>query len=551
MADERKLHGNEKAKPKQKQINCIRVNGTEWHIDSRYEPTAILGQGAYGVVCLAKDSKSRTNVAIKRCMLAEKHYEAFARRTLREICILRHSKHPNVVSLYDVMPPLQRDQFDCVYLVMEALSQPLNKVLRAKPLRVEAIDIQIIVYQILNGLRYLHQAGIVHRDLKPSNILLDGKLGVKICDFGLARAVRASQEGREGDGSLTEYVISRHYRAPEVMTNPSHYDRKVDVWAVGCILAEFFLGRVLFKGRDCLKQLQLILQVTGTPTEEELAALHPNVAGFIRKLGPIPKADLSKLFPNADDQARDLLASMLLFSPEKRISIDQALQHPWFKLMLSDPYWLANFSDDIKKASIAPTRFDLDWDRPEISKEEIVDRLCQEVVLFRPEMRATLLSVDVLSPAPLFSPREDVLSPDEWALPSPEKSERLPTEPSKAVPIGGSNKEQKEQGVKVEVKEQMNKSEKLVPSPKEPSRVPQPPGGVKIQVEVKEHMSRSEKSESLGSEESADVHLEKLSLTISSRDDLLRGGSGVKQISVVPAIFIPLPLLNCMSRPDK
>jgi len=146
---------------------------------------------------------------------------------------------------------------------------------------------------------------------------------LKICDFGLARSIKEEME-------LSEYVVTRHYRAPEVMTNAKQYNERIDVWAVGCILAELLGRKILFPGTDYLDQLRLIIKVVGQPPREDLDLIQNHGArGYIEGLGPNKKAKWKDLFPTASDDACDLLDQMLQFNPKKRITVDEALKHDY------------------------------------------------------------------------------------------------------------------------------------------------------------------------------------------------------------------------------
>lgn len=149
---------------------------------------------------------------------------------------------------------------------------------------------QSFIYQILCGLKYIHSANVLHRDLKPGNLLVNADCELKICDFGLARGF--SMDPEENAGYMTEYVATRWYRAPEIMLSFQSYTKAsmcylpeplthrwrltclVDVWSIGCILAELLGGRPFFKGRDYVDQLNQILHYLGTPNEEKIGRAH-------------------------------------------------------------------------------------------------------------------------------------------------------------------------------------------------------------------------------------------------------------------------------------
>jgi serine/threonine protein kinase len=164
-------------------------------------------------------------------------------------------------------------------------------------------DIQLLMWQLLHGLSYLHAAGIVHRDIKPANILFSKDCTLKICDFGLAR-------GLEKNRKMTEHVVSRKYRAPEVYITPGEYTSQIDIWAAGCVLGELLSGngQALFDSSEgALSHLKVILSITGLPSREELAALSPEVRAFIETLPPVEKRKWEELVPLADPLGLDLL----------------------------------------------------------------------------------------------------------------------------------------------------------------------------------------------------------------------------------------------------
>ncbi|KAJ7780489.1 mitogen-activated protein kinase-2, partial [Mycena olivaceomarginata] len=166
-------------------------------------------------------------------------------------------------------------------------------------------------------------AGIVHRDLKPSNILLNANWDLKVCDFGLATTF---------DDALfmTQYVATRWYKAPEIMLSPGMYTKAIDIWSVGCILAELLIGRPQFTGKDYLNQLNLILNVLGTPTLDELYAITTNLS--LKYMGTLIMREgmpFGNLFPHASEDLIDFLSNTLVLNPEKPLTADNALQHPY------------------------------------------------------------------------------------------------------------------------------------------------------------------------------------------------------------------------------
>ena len=172
---------------------------------------------------------------------------------------------------------------------------------------------QYFVYQTLRALKTMHSADIVHRDLKPANLLLNANCDLKVCDFGLARSTRSTNPGGKEAGLMTEYVATRWYRAPEIMLSFKMYTKAIEVWAVGCILAELLNGRPLFPGRDYGHQLDLILDVIGTPTLEEFYGITSRRSrDYIRALPIRKRRPFTALFPKASPEAIDFLQKTLV-----------------------------------------------------------------------------------------------------------------------------------------------------------------------------------------------------------------------------------------------
>ncbi|XP_073644114.1 mitogen-activated protein kinase 11 isoform X2 [Tursiops truncatus] len=170
--------------------------------------------------------------------------------------------------------------------------------------------------------QYIHSAGIIHRDLKPSNLAVNEDCELRILDFGLAR---------QADEEMTGYVATRWYRAPEIMLNWMHYNQTVDIWSVGCIMAELLQGKALFPGNDYIDQLKRIMEVVGTPSPEVLAKISSEHARtYIQSLPHMPQKDLRSIFHGANPLAVDLLGRMLVLDSDQRVSAAEALAHAYF-----------------------------------------------------------------------------------------------------------------------------------------------------------------------------------------------------------------------------
>ncbi|KAI9216121.1 kinase-like domain-containing protein [Blastocladiella britannica] len=345
-----------------------RRDKTTFHVGDDYELLDLIGEGAYGVVCSAIHKATGRKVAIKK--IAPFDHAMFSLRTLREIKILRYFQHENIIGILDIVKPETLESFSEVYLIQELMETDMHRVIRTQELSDD--HCQYFVYQTLRALKCLHSANILHRDLKPSNLLLNSNCDLKVCDFGLARIMNIDEETNTA-GFMTEYVATRWYRAPEIMLTFKEYTHAIDVWSVGCILAEMLSGKPLFPGRDYHHQLSLILDVLGTPSLEDFNAIKSRRArDYIRSLPFKKKQPFSTLFPRANRHAVDLLERMLAFNPTKRISVDEALRHPYL-----EPY------HDPEDEPIAPPIpgwfFDFDKTKETLTKEQLKLLLFAEI----------------------------------------------------------------------------------------------------------------------------------------------------------------------------
>jgi len=351
----------------------VELNKTTWDIPKRYGNLSPVGSGAYGQVCSAEDSKSvhkdsqtgqqvRVKVAIKK--LARPFQSAIhAKRTYRELRMLKHMQHENIIGLLDVFTPATSlETFNDVYLVTHLMGADLNNIVKTQKLSDE--HVQFLVYQILRGMKYVHSAGIIHRDLKPSNIAVNEDCELKILDFGLARPT---------ENEMTGYVATRWYRAPEIMLNWMHYHQTVDMWSVGCIMAEMLTGKALFPGTDHIDQLTRILVLCGTPTEETLNKITSEEAqNYIRSLPQMERKNFSEVFRGANPLAIDLLEKTLELDADRRITAEQALAHPYLSVY-SDP------QDEPNSQPYDQTFEDLD-----LSVEQWKEYVWNEVQNFKP-----------------------------------------------------------------------------------------------------------------------------------------------------------------------
>lgn len=285
----------------------------------RYQRMDILGEGTYGVVYRAIDKQTGQIVALKKVRL-DRTEEGIPQTALREVSILQEIHHLNIVNLLDVICADGK-----LYLIFEFVDQDLKKALEKRGSPFTGMSLKRLIYQLLDGLYFCHRHRIVHRDLKPANILLTSDSTLKIADFGLARAFQVPMH------TYTHEVVTLWYRAPEILLGEKHYTPAVDMWSVGCIMAELARGKVLFRGDSEIGQIFEVFQVLGTPTETE--GSWPGVSrlpDFRDAFPRWPAQNLSGLLPDLEPEGVDLLSQMLRYNPVDRVSAKEALRHPWF-----------------------------------------------------------------------------------------------------------------------------------------------------------------------------------------------------------------------------
>lgn len=283
-----------------------------------------IDEGAFGVVQKARNKKTGEIVAIKK--IKKKYTNWDECMNLREIRSLRKLKHPNIIKLKEVFK-----QENTLYMVFEYAEKDLFKLylhnFKNTGIKMPENEIRNLIFQITKGLAHMHKNGYFHRDLKPENILVTNNGSVKIADLGLAREIRSSPP-------YTDYVSTRWYRAPEILLKSSTYNSPVDIFSLGCIMAELYLQQPLFNGNSEIDQLQKICKVLGTPGRQwQEGHKLARQLGFEFPINdPIPLKDI---LISASSEAIDLLISMLKFDNSKRITANKMLNHPYFANCLS------------------------------------------------------------------------------------------------------------------------------------------------------------------------------------------------------------------------
>ncbi|XP_010629118.1 serine/threonine-protein kinase ICK [Fukomys damarensis] len=284
---------------------------------NRYTMIKQLGDGTYGSVLLGRSIESGELIAIKK--MKRKFYSWEECMNLREVKSLKKLNHANVVKLKEVIR-----ENDHLYFIFEYMKENLYQLIKERNKLFPESAIRNIMYQILQGLAFIHKHGFFHRDLKPENLLCMGPELVKIADFGLAREIRSRPP-------YTDYVSTRWYRAPEVLLRSTNYSSPIDVWAVGCIMAEVYTLRPLFPGASEIDMIFKICQVLGTPKKTDWPEGYQLSSAMNFHWPQCIPNNLKTLIPNASSEAIQLLRDLLQWDPKKRPTASQALRYPYFQ----------------------------------------------------------------------------------------------------------------------------------------------------------------------------------------------------------------------------
>ncbi|KAE9610126.1 hypothetical protein Lal_00006352 [Lupinus albus] len=291
-----------------------------------YEMIKKINEGTYGVVYKARDKKTGEVVAIKKVKMNISR-DGFPLSALREMNILLSFDHPSIVDVKEVAV----DDYDGTFMVMEYMEHDLKELMKAKKHPFSIGEIKSMMKQLIEGVKYIHDNWVIHRDLKTSNILLNNEGHLKICDFGLSRQYGSPLK------PYTPVVVTLWYRAPELLLGAKEYSTAIDMWSVGCIMAELISKEALFAGKTEVEQLDKIFRTLGSPDEKiwpGLSKLPGSKGKFIKQ----PFNMLKRKFratsfiglPVLSELGFDLLEKLLTYDPEKRITAEEALLHDWF-----------------------------------------------------------------------------------------------------------------------------------------------------------------------------------------------------------------------------
>ncbi|KAJ1928350.1 TFIIH complex serine/threonine-protein kinase subunit kin28 [Tieghemiomyces parasiticus] len=286
---------------------------------AKYRKEKKVGEGTYAVVYQGVEIATGRLVALKKIKVGDSK-SGLDMSAIREVKALRELVHPNVIRLLDVF-----SQKTNLNLVLEFLDTDLEMVIKDTDLIFKPDDIKSWMLMTLRGLHHCHRSWILHRDLKPNNLLIASDGQLKLADFGLAR------DYAEPTAAMTSQVVTRWYRAPELLFGSKKYGYAVDMWSVGCIFAELMLRTPYLPGESDMDQLNTIFRALGTPAEEDWPE-HTKLPDYL-KFNQYPKTSLQTLFTATTPDSLDLMEKMLIYNPVKRISALEALNHPYFQNM--------------------------------------------------------------------------------------------------------------------------------------------------------------------------------------------------------------------------
>jgi mitogen-activated protein kinase 1/3 len=355
--------------------HSFRAAGQGFTVYDRYNLDRVMGHGAYGVV-VSVTTASGEKYAVKKAH-GVFTYNEDAKRILREMKLMKLFNHPNIIRMVDLIPPPPGStNFEDIYIVQDLMDTDLRRIINSSQ-ELSVNHLKYFVCQILRGLKYLHSANVLHRDLKPENILARHDCLLKICDFGLSKLV-----DEEEDYTKTQYVTTRWYRAPEIMLNVVNYTRSIDVWSVGCIFAELITREPIIKGKDYRDQLTKTFDLFGTPSGPHLDIVQSvGARNFVKNLPQRRARPMEMIFPSYrnEPEALDLLARMLTVHHPDRITVDEALAHPF----------LASLRDPTQEGVCENSSYDSSFEGEELDGARLRQLMWDEIREIHPEIPST------------------------------------------------------------------------------------------------------------------------------------------------------------------
>jgi len=293
----------------------------ERRFEAQYEVVekGLLGEGTYGKVYKARNKRTGEHVAMKQMKL-EAQEEGVPSTAIREIALLKELHHVNVVRLLDVFckPSM-------LVLVFELLENDLKKYMKSQHGRLTPAVVKMLSFQLCRGVEFCHASRIIHRDIKPQNLLINQRLCLKLADFGLARAFTVPVP------KYTHEVVTVWYRPPEILLGAALYSVPVDLWSIGCVIAEMATGAPLFAGDSEIDTLFKVFQKLGTPTEEVWPGLSelPDFKPTFPKWPVRPWASIRNTAQQVGTDGIDLLEYLMRYDPRQRLSARGSLKHAY------------------------------------------------------------------------------------------------------------------------------------------------------------------------------------------------------------------------------
>ena len=291
----------------------------------KYTKEKKVGEGTYAEVFVGHNKDDESLIAVKMIKV-DKFIDGLDMSAIREVKFLQEMHHPNVVGLLDVFVSEEGN----LNLVLEFLPSDLEVIIKDKSLVFSEADVKSWLLMILRGVHHCHRNFILHRDLKPSNLLIAPDEQLKVADFGLGRSMSFLPYEK-----MTPTVVTRWYRAPELLLGARHYTGAIDIWAIGMIFAEMMLRVPYLAGQSDHEQLDITFKALGTPSPQQwpkmeyLPGYNKSTAFKIRHPAPT-RQQMQALFSAASDKALTLLCSMICMDPLKRATTAQALMSPYF-----------------------------------------------------------------------------------------------------------------------------------------------------------------------------------------------------------------------------
>eukprot|EP01022_Parablepharisma_sp_SALTPOND_P004869 TRINITY_DN121158_c0_g1_i1.p1 TRINITY_DN121158_c0_g1~~TRINITY_DN121158_c0_g1_i1.p1 ORF type:complete len:401 (-),score=14.82 TRINITY_DN121158_c0_g1_i1:54-1175(-) len=331
-------------------ISIGKGHGLDFTVPTRYQSAKRIGySSATKLVCSATDVlKDKTVTIIKN--LSPFSDLRCSKATFKDIKLLTHFKHENVLSLLDLFA-----YGDDIYYVTENMEADLHMIIRGLQ-KLTDDHVGYLIYQLLLGLNYIHSSGTIHANLKPGVILVNSDCSLKISGLELACSNNLALQYHE---ELTVFV-PRWYGAPEAVLNDRKIGKPADIWAAGCIMAELITKEPLFPCTSQIDSLNRVVGMLGKPSEEDMEFINnPHAKKVFQNMPQSAPKGWNEICPTSNSLCLDVLSKMLVFNPGKRYTAKQCLEHPYFE----------RFRDDVEVNQVCDTPFD--WSFMSLTKEQV------------------------------------------------------------------------------------------------------------------------------------------------------------------------------------